>query len=136
MIPIVGFAFAWGGILIQMQEELIAFVPVLLLLVRRLGFNALIAVAMSLGAAAVGAAFSPINPFQVGIAQKVAGLELLSGWEFRSVASWPLAWLIWIGGHHAFRAPDSRRAGVAAEDAPGTPAAGWRQAVDPRHRPR
>ena len=54
-IPIVGFAFAWGGVLIQMQEELIAFVPVLLLLVRRLGYNALTAVAMSLGAAAVGA---------------------------------------------------------------------------------
>ena len=87
VIPIVGFAFAWGGILIQMQEELIAFVPVLLLLVRRLGFNALIAVAISLGAAAVGAAFSPINPFQVGIAQKVAGLELLSGWEFRSACA-------------------------------------------------
>ena len=50
VIPIVGFAFVWGGILIQMQEELIAFVPVLLLLTRRLGFNALTAVAMSLGA--------------------------------------------------------------------------------------
>ena len=62
VIPIVGFAFAWGGILIQMQEELIAFVPVLLLLVRRLGFNALIAVAISLGAAAVGAAFSSDQP--------------------------------------------------------------------------
>src|SRR4029078_5001853 len=79
----------------------IAFVPVLLLLARRLGFNALIAVAISLGAAAVGAAFSPINPFQVGIAQKVAGLELLSGWEFRSVAL-AAAWLIWIAGTMRF----------------------------------
>ena len=110
VIPIVGFAFAWGGILIQMQEELIAFVPVLLLLVRRLGFNALIAVAISLGAAAVGAAFSPINPFQVGIAQKVAGLELLSGWEFRSVAL-AVAWLIWIAGTMRF----ARRSRVPPE---------------------
>ena len=49
----------------QMQEELIAFVPVLLLLVRQLGFTPVVAVAMSLGTAAVGAAFSPVNPFQV-----------------------------------------------------------------------
>src|SRR6185295_809018 len=126
VIPVVGFVFAWGGILIQMQEELIAFVPVLLLLVRRLGFNALIAVAISLGAAAVGAAFSPINPFQVGIAQKVAGLELLSGWELRSVAL-AAAWLIWIAGTMRF----ARRSRVPPEaaDAAGTPAAGGRQAA-------
>ena len=131
VIPIVGFAFAWGGILIQMQEELIAFVPVLLLLARRLGFNALIAVAISLGAAAVGAAFSPINPFQVGIAQKVAGLELLSGWEFRSVAL-AAAWLIWIAGTMRFarrsRVPPEAAQATGAPDA-GTPAAGRRQAA-------
>jgi uncharacterized ion transporter superfamily protein YfcC len=128
VIPIVGFAFGWGGILIQMQEELIAFVPVLLLLSRRLGFNALTAVAMSLGAAAVGAAFSPINPFQVGIAQKVAGLRLLSGWEFRSVIL-AAAWLVWIGGTMRFAGrsrvtPETR--GPSAS--PGA-SAGWKQAV-------
>ncbi|MEP7175331.1 MAG: Na+/H+ antiporter NhaC family protein, partial [Gemmatimonadales bacterium] len=127
---IVGFAFAWGGILIQMQEELIAFVPVLLLLTRRLGFNALTAVAMSLGAAAVGAAFSPINPFQVGIAQKVAGLPLLGGWEFRSVFL-AVAWLVWIGGTMRFArrtrvAPEADPAGAAVD---GAAAAGWRQGV-------
>ncbi|MBA3260144.1 MAG: YfcC family protein, partial [Gemmatimonadales bacterium] len=79
VIPIAGLAFGAGGVFIQMQEELIAFVPVLLLLTHRLGFNPLTAVAMSLGASAIGASFSFINPFQVGIAQKVAGLELLSG---------------------------------------------------------
>ena len=54
VIPVAGLAFATGGVLIQMQEELIAFVPVLLLLVRQLGFTPVTAVAMSLGAAAVG----------------------------------------------------------------------------------
>jgi uncharacterized ion transporter superfamily protein YfcC len=131
-IPIVGFAFAWGGILIQMQEELIAFVPVLLLLVRRLGFNALTAVAMSLGAAAVGASFSFINPFQVGIAQKVAQLPSLSGWQFRSVAL-AFAWLVWIGGTMRF-ARRSRNAPEAAAPAipsvePAPVTAGWRQTV-------
>jgi uncharacterized ion transporter superfamily protein YfcC len=128
VIPIVGFAFGWGGILVQMQEELIAFVPVLLLLTRRLGFNALTAVAMSLGVSAVGAAFSPINPFQVGIAQKVADVRLLSGWEFRSVVL-ALAWLVWTAGTMRF----ARRTRVAPEPPdPGgaeVAAAGWRQSV-------
>ena len=97
VIPAACFAFGMGGILIQMQEELIAFVPVLLLLTRRLGFNAFAAVAMSLGAAAVGAAFSPINPFQVGIAQKVAELPLLSGALFRIGFLVP-ALGVWIWG--------------------------------------
>jgi uncharacterized ion transporter superfamily protein YfcC len=128
-IPIVGFAFAWGGILIQMQEELIAFVPVLLLLVRRLGFNALTAVAISLGAAAVGASFSFINPFQVGIAQKVAQLPSLSGWGFRS-AVLAFAWLIWIGGTMRFarRSRNAPEPVVAGPEAV-APAAGWRQTV-------
>ena len=76
-------AFAVGGALENMSEEIIALVPVLLLVTRRLGFDALTAVAISIGAAAVGAAFSPINPFQVQIAQKLAGLPLLSGSAFR-----------------------------------------------------
>jgi uncharacterized ion transporter superfamily protein YfcC len=97
VIPVAGLAFATGGVLIQMQEELIAFVPVLLLLTSRLGFNPVVAVAMSLGASAVGASFSPINPFQVGIAQKVAKLDLLSGWQFRMGFLIP-ALAVWIAG--------------------------------------
>ncbi len=126
VIPIVGFAFVWGGILIQMQEELIAFVPVLLLLTRRLGFNALTAVAMSLGAAAVGASFSPINPFQVGIAQKVAGLRLLSGWEFRS-AFLAVAWVIWTAGTVRFARRTRVAPAAVAAEGEGTERAGWRQ---------
>jgi uncharacterized ion transporter superfamily protein YfcC len=97
VIPIAGVAFSLGGIMMQMQEELIAFVPVLLLLVRQLGFTPVIAVAMSLGAAAVGAAFSPVNPFQVIIAQKVAQLPPASGLGFRLGFMVP-ALAIWILG--------------------------------------
>ena len=97
VIPIASVAFSLGGIMMQMQEELIAFVPVLLLLVRQLGFSPVIAVAMSLGAAAVGAAFSPVNPFQVIIAQKVAQLAPASGLGFRLAVLLP-ALGIWILG--------------------------------------
>ena len=97
VIPILGLAFAAGGALENMQEEILAFVPVLLLLMRRLGFRPLTAVALSMGTAAVGSAFSPINPFQVGIAQKLAGLPLLSGWGFRLGVLVPALalWIFW-----------------------------------------
>lgn len=95
VIPIVSIAFATGGALEHMQEEIIALVPTLLLLTRRLGYDPLVAVAMSIGAAAVGAAFSPIDPFQVGIAQKLAHLPLLSGAGFRTVFL-AIALVIWI----------------------------------------
>ena len=61
VIPIAGLAFATGGMLIQMEEELIAFVPVLLLLTRRLGFRPMVAVAMSLGASLVGGQLQPVQ---------------------------------------------------------------------------
>ena len=56
VIPIVSLTFAVGGALENMSEEIIALVPVLLLVTRRLGFDAVTAVAISLGAAGVGAA--------------------------------------------------------------------------------
>jgi uncharacterized ion transporter superfamily protein YfcC len=112
VIPVASLAFSLGGIMMQMQEELIAFVPVLLLLVRQLGFNPVTAVAMSLGVAAVGAAFSPVNPFQVIIAQNVAELPPASGLGFRLAFLLP-ALGIWIGGTMLYarrtrRAPDAR----------------------------
>ena len=83
IVPICCVTFAAGGAVEGMWEEIIPLVPVLLLLVRRAGYDPITAVAMSIGAAAVGIAFSPINPFSVSIAQKVAQLPLLSGLEFR-----------------------------------------------------
>jgi uncharacterized ion transporter superfamily protein YfcC len=95
VIPVASVAFALGGIAENMQEEIIAFVPLLVLLTRRLGFDNLTAVAVSLGAAGVGSAFSPINPFQVGIAQKLAQLPPLSGSLYRT-AFLGLALALWI----------------------------------------
>ncbi len=121
VIPVACIAFAMGGIVENMQEEIIAFVPILLLLTRRLGFDAVTAVAMSVGAAAVGAAFSPVNPFQVGIAEKLAQLPQLSGWQFRTATLVP-ALALWIWGTMRYAArtrttPDA--ASVPAADAAG-----------------
>ncbi|WP_133272108.1 YfcC family protein [Hymenobacter radiodurans] len=97
VIPLISLLFATMGALENMQEEIIPLVPVLLVLMRRLGYPVLTAAAVSLGAAAVGAAFSPINPFQVGIAQKLAQLPLLSGAGFRLIFL-AAALALWIGG--------------------------------------
>ncbi len=104
VIPIVSLAFATGGVLENMQEEIIALVPVLLVLTRRLGFTPLTAISMSAGAAFVGSAFSPINPFQVGIAQRLAELPPLSGWAFRMVfLALALGFWIWTTMRYAVK---------------------------------
>src|SRR5437764_2067074 len=95
LIPIVCLAFGTAGALDNMHEEIIPLVPALLLLTTRLGFDNVVAAAISVGAAGVGSAFSPINPFQVGIAQKLAGLPLLSASGFRLVFL-AVALTLWI----------------------------------------
>jgi uncharacterized ion transporter superfamily protein YfcC len=96
VIPVVSLFFAAGGVVENMQEEIIPLVPVLIVLTTRLGFTPLVAVSMCAGSAFVGSAFSPINPFQVQIAQKLAELPLLSGAAFRIVFL-VLALAFWIG---------------------------------------
>ena len=96
-IPIIAVAFAAMGALENMQEEIIALAAPLTLLSTRLGFRPVVAVAMSLGAAAVGAAFSPINPFQVAIAQQASSIPMFSGAAFRSVTLL-IAVAVWIAG--------------------------------------
>ena len=96
IIPVVSVPFAIGGVVQNLQEEIIPLIPVLLILARRVGFTPMVAVAMSAGAAFVGSAFSPINPFQVAIAQQLAELPLASGAAFRIVFL-VLALTFWIG---------------------------------------
>ena len=104
MVSAVCIVFAIGGALENLQEEIIPMVPVLLLLAMRLGLDPLTAAAMCIGAAGVGSAFSPINPFQVGIAQKLASLPLLSGMFFRIAFMIPaVALWIWATLRHAKR---------------------------------
>lgn len=117
LIPLSCIAFATGGALENMQEEIIALIPVLLVLGGRLGVDKVTVVAMSAGAAAVGSAFSPINPFQVGIAQQVAQVPLFSGAAFRSI-SLVLALAIWIAGtvRHAARGGRIPAAALTMDD--------------------
>jgi uncharacterized ion transporter superfamily protein YfcC len=93
-IPLVSIFFAVMGALENMQEEIIPLVPVLLLLGTGLGIDPVAVVAMSGGAAMIGSAFGPTNPFQAGIALKLAQLPPVSGGLLRlamfvvGVGSW------------------------------------------------
>ncbi len=92
----VSLVFATLGALNNLHEEIIALVPVLLVLSRGLGFGAITALAMSLGSAVVGSAFSPTNPFAAGIANRFAELPLAAGTGIR-LAVTIVAVAVWIG---------------------------------------
>ena len=95
-----------------MQEEIIALIPVLLVLSRGLGFGAITALAMSVGAAAVGSAFGPTNPFQTGIALRFAEMPPLSQPALR-VGLLVAAVAVWIGWTVAMTARDRVPPGTA-----------------------
>jgi uncharacterized ion transporter superfamily protein YfcC len=104
-LPILIIFFSMMGAAENMQEEIIALVPVLLLLGSRLGVDAVTMVAASAGAAIIGSAFGPTNPFQTGIALKLAELPPLSGGALRAAmwlagtALWTAWTLRWASGH-------------------------------------
>jgi uncharacterized ion transporter superfamily protein YfcC len=103
VIPLVSLFFGTMGALENMLEEIIPLVPVLMALGVGIGVDGITVVAMSFGAAMVGSAFGPTNPFQAGIALKLAqlppfgrgglrltmflvGLALWIGWTMRHAA--------------------------------------------------
>lgn len=105
-LPALVFFFGGMGALENMQEEIVALVPALLVFGRRLRVDALTVVAASAGAAVVGAAFGPTNPFQAGIALTLAELPLLEGGGLR-LAMLVAGLGVWTGWvlRHARRHP-------------------------------
>ena len=99
IVILVSLVFAMLGALENMHEEIIALIPVLLALCTRLGFGAVTTLAVSVGAAVVGSAFGPTNPYQTGIALRFAELPPLTQPVLRfsllvvAVAVW-MAWTL------------------------------------------
>jgi uncharacterized ion transporter superfamily protein YfcC len=126
-IPLVCVFFASMGALENMQEEIIPLVPVLLVLGRGLGVDAVVVVAISAGAAMIGSAFGPTNPFQAGIALKLAQLSPVAGGALR-LAMFVVALVVWIAWtlRHAVRyrvRPAPAAAAAIGSAAPANPAA-------------
>ena len=102
-IPVIAIFFAAMGALENMQEEIIPLVPVLLVLGTGLGIDAVSVVAMSAGAAMIGSAFGPSNPFQAGIAMQLAQLPVATAGVLRlgMLAVAITLWIAWTMRHAA-----------------------------------
>jgi uncharacterized ion transporter superfamily protein YfcC len=85
VLGLASILFLVGGASNNMYEEILAFLPLLCALTRRLGLGHEMALAISVGTASVAAVFSPFNTFTLGISQPMAELPLFSGFAFRSV---------------------------------------------------
>jgi uncharacterized ion transporter superfamily protein YfcC len=88
-IPVLMFMFSLGGATFGMNEEIIPFVLIIVPICLALGYDSIIGVAIPLVGAHVGFASAYLNPFNVGIAQGIAGVPLFSGIGYRIIC-----WLI------------------------------------------
>lgn len=85
LIPITMTIFSILGFSIGLSEETIIFVPIGIALATALGYDAMVGAGMIALGAGIGFLGGMINPFTVGIAQKIAEVKLFSGWGFRTV---------------------------------------------------
>ncbi len=85
ILPALMFLFAVGGGTIGMAEETLPFLPGLVLLARRLGYDEVVGGAIALVGAGAGFAGAFMNPFTVGVGQAIAGLPLFSGMGYRLI---------------------------------------------------
>ncbi|HEX9153397.1 MAG TPA: hypothetical protein VF809_01115 [Candidatus Saccharimonadales bacterium] len=79
MIPILMTFFAIGGTTYGMQEETIAFYPLLIPLILAAGYNALTVVLVIVLGSGVGVLGSTVNPFSTGIASGFADVSIGDG---------------------------------------------------------
>ncbi|MFC5551904.1 YfcC family protein [Massilia aerilata] len=95
LIPIFVTLFSLGGATFGMNEEAIPFVLIFVPLALALGYDTITGVAIPfLGSqAGFGAAF--LNPFNVGIAQGIAGVPVFSGMGYRLIV-WAAATLVTV----------------------------------------
>lgn len=76
---------AIGGTTCGIEEEAVAFYPILVPVFLALGYDAIVCVGAIFLASSMGTAFSTINPFSVVIASNAAGIQFTEGIMFRFV---------------------------------------------------
>lgn len=121
VLPGLTLLFAIGGGTIGMAEETLPFLPGLVILARRLGYDEVIGGAIALAGAGAGFSGAFLNPFTVGVAQGIAGLPAFSGIGFR-FAVWcaltlsTMAYLGWAARRHRIEPAPGERMASAGED--------------------
>lgn len=96
IIPVFVTLFSLGGASFGMAEEAIPFVMIFIPLALALGYDSITGVAIPFVGSQVGFAAAFLNPFNVGIAQGIAGVPVFSGIGFRIIV-WAMATAITIG---------------------------------------
>ncbi|MDD2964176.1 MAG: AbgT family transporter [Bacteroidales bacterium] len=96
IITTVMLMFSFFGAIFGMSEETIAFTIIFVPLAISMGYDSIVGVSMSFIAAGVGFAGCLMNPFTLGIAQEIAGLQMFSGIEYRFVI-WMVFNIVAIG---------------------------------------
>jgi uncharacterized ion transporter superfamily protein YfcC len=97
LIPVFVTMFSLGGATFGMNEEAIPFILIFVPLALALGYDSVTGVSIPFLGSQVGFASAFLNPFNVGIAQGIAGLPLFSGMGYRL-----LVWVIATGVTVAF----------------------------------
>lgn len=102
MIPVIMGLFSLGGAVFGMTEEAIPFIAMLIPLCLALGYDSIMAMALSYMGCIVGFATAMLNPFSVGIAQSIAQVPAGTGVGFRTLI-WAITtlsatlYLMWYG---------------------------------------
>jgi uncharacterized ion transporter superfamily protein YfcC len=109
-IPLFMTVFSLGGAIFGMSEEVIPFILIFVPLALSLGYDSIVGVAVPFVGAGAGFAAAFLNPFTIGVAQGIAGLEQYSGLEYRLVC-WVVITAVaitWVGvyAHRIRLAPE------------------------------
>jgi len=95
LIPVFVTLFSLGGATFGMNEEAIPFVLIFVPLALALGYDSVVGVAIPFLGSQVGFGAAFLNPFNVGIAQGIAGVPVFSGLGYR-LAVWAAATVVTI----------------------------------------
>ncbi|QYF95833.1 YfcC family protein [Massilia sp. PAMC28688] len=96
IIPVFVTMFSLGGATFGMSEEAIPFILIFVPLALALGYDSIVGVSIPFVGSQVGFAAAFLNPFNVGVAQGIAGVEVFSGMGYRIVC-WAVATAITVG---------------------------------------
>lgn len=83
MLPVIMFFFSLLGSTMGLYEETYGMFPIFISLSLALGYDAIVGGAIVSLSVATGFAAATLNPFTIGVAQGLAGVEIMSGIGFR-----------------------------------------------------
>lgn len=85
LVVLMAILSIWASTGTMSYEEIIAFIPVFIALSYAFGYDALVALGISVIPVGVGFAAATVNPFSIGVAQTIAELPIFSGIKYRIV---------------------------------------------------